>query len=96
MVKKGDRIELVHTSDKYTKLEPGDQGEVTSVDSIGTIHVKWDNGSTLGLVPGEDEFKVVEKVDDNDDEGDSFTPPNYGSTKPHMIRDARGRRRPPR
>jgi Domain of unknown function (DUF4314) len=32
------------------------------VDDLGTIHVKWDNGSTLGLVPGQDSFRVV--VDD--------------------------------
>jgi len=59
MTKIGDRIELVYCSDEYTKLEPGIRGNVTFVDDIGTIHVKWDNGSTLGLVPGEDEWTIV-------------------------------------
>ena len=26
------------------------------VDDVGTVHVRWDNGSTLGLVPGEDRW----------------------------------------
>lgn len=32
----------------------GTQGSVICVDSIGTIHVAWDNGSTLGVCYGED------------------------------------------
>lgn len=59
MSNKGDRIELVHTSDPYTKLKPGDQGVVTFVDDIGTVHVKWDSGSNLGLIAGEDQWKTV-------------------------------------
>jgi hypothetical protein len=46
----GDRIRLLSTTDEYTRLRPGDEGEVTFVDSLGTVHVRWDNGSTLGLV----------------------------------------------
>jgi len=56
---KGDRIELVSTSDPYTNLKPGDRGTVSLIDSQGTVHVQWDNGSTLGMVPGEDAFRVV-------------------------------------
>jgi hypothetical protein len=32
---------------------------VTFVDDLGTIHAKWDYGSTLSLVPGQDAFRVV-------------------------------------
>ena len=56
---KGKRIELVSTSDPYTKLKPGDRGTVQFIDDIGTVHVAWDNGSTLGLVPGEDQFRLL-------------------------------------
>jgi len=59
MTKVGDRIELVHCSDEYTKLEAGIRGNVVLVDDIGTVHVEWDNGSTLGLVCGEDEWMIV-------------------------------------
>jgi len=55
----GDRVELVFTSDTYTSLKPGDKGTITLIDSLGTIHVKWDNGSSLGIIPGEDTIKKV-------------------------------------
>ena len=57
---KGMRIELISTTDPYTKLKPGDRGIVDFVDDMGTIHVNWDNGSQLGLVPGEDQYKLLE------------------------------------
>ena len=56
---KGTRVELVFTSDPYTRLKPGAQGTVNHVDSMGTIHIDWDNGSGLGMVPGEDEVRKL-------------------------------------
>lgn len=50
----GERVELVSTTDAYTDLRPGERGTVVSVDDVGTLHVAWDNGSALGLVPGLD------------------------------------------
>ena len=60
---KGTRVELVHMDDPYNrKLVPGCKGTVVAVDSIGTIHVAWDCGSSLGVVYGEDSCrKVVEE-----------------------------------
>lgn len=55
----GKRVRLVRTSDPYTDLRPGAEGEVNFVDSIGTLHVHWDSGSTLGLVPGEDVWQII-------------------------------------
>jgi len=55
----GKRIELISTSDPYTTLKPGDRGTVDHVDDIGTVHISWDNGSKLGLVPDEDQFKIL-------------------------------------
>ena len=52
---KGTRVELIKMNDPYNKkLCPGSQGTVVSVDDIGTIHVVWDCGSSLGIVYGED------------------------------------------
>ena len=56
----GKRIELISTTDPYTTLKRGDRGTVDFVDDLGTIHVSWDNGSNLGLVPGEDQFKILD------------------------------------
>ena len=57
---KGKRIELISTTDPYTGLKPGDQGTVDFEDDMGTIHVNWDNSSQLGLVPCEDQYKLLE------------------------------------
>jgi hypothetical protein len=60
MAKEGDRVELVRCSDPYTRLKPGEQGTVCLVDAMGTTHVDWDSGSNLGMIPGEDVFRVIE------------------------------------
>lgn len=59
----GQRVRLIRMSDPYTKLRPGDEGVVVIVDSIGTIHVDWDNGSTLGVAFGEDRCELIEEND---------------------------------
>jgi hypothetical protein len=61
----GTRIELVRTDDPYTDLKPGDRGTVIGESSVpgGGIWVKWDNGSTLGLIwEAGDRWKEVEDV----------------------------------
>ena len=57
----GTRVMLIRMSDPYTNLRLGDRGTVTLVDDIGTIHVNWDRGSTLGVVFGEDECLRIEE-----------------------------------
>ena len=34
-------------------------GTVDFVDDIGTIHINWENGSSLGLIEGKDEFVII-------------------------------------
>jgi len=46
----GKRVRLQYTNDPYTHLRSGDEGVVDHVDDAGTLFVKWDNGSNLGLV----------------------------------------------
>ena len=50
----GTKVVLDHMEDPYRDMPPGLCGTVTCVDDAGTIHVKWSNGSTLGIVYGED------------------------------------------
>jgi hypothetical protein len=51
----GTRVELIHMDDPYNKkLVPGSKGTIRCVDNMGTIHVSWDCGSSLGIVYGED------------------------------------------
>jgi len=61
--KQGTRVRLGWMNDPYTKLKPDEMGTVIAVDDIGTIHVTWDCGSTLGLVFGEDSCSVVKPFD---------------------------------
>ena len=40
----------------------GTQGTVTDVDEIGTIHVNWDNGSTLSVTLIGDSCSAVDEI----------------------------------
>ncbi len=51
----GTRVELISMAGE-PQMPSGIQGSVFFVDDIGQIHVEWDNGSTLALVPGEDSY----------------------------------------
>jgi hypothetical protein len=57
--KLGDRVEIIRCYDAYTKLKRGTRGTVTLIDQLGTVHVRWDDGRNLGLVPGQDEWRVI-------------------------------------
>ena len=59
--KPGTRVMLIRMNDPYTKLRRGDRGTVIYVDDVGTIHVNWDCGSSLGVVFGEDECRRIEE-----------------------------------
>ena len=59
---KGTRVELVSLEDPYARIPEGTKGTVDAVDDIGTIHVRWDNGSRLGAVPGVDTIRKVNEI----------------------------------
>ena len=62
---KGTRVKLISLEDPYSRLPEGTKGTVDAVDDIGTIHVRWDNGSGLGIVPGVDEIKVIQEISES-------------------------------
>ena len=63
----GCRVRLNHMNDPYMgKLTEGELGTVMCVDDIGTIHVSWDCGSSLGVVLGEDSCTRIDEEDTND------------------------------
>jgi hypothetical protein len=48
---RGDRIALGYTADPHTRLQPGDEGTVTSYDPrLGQLNIRWDSGSTLAML----------------------------------------------
>ena len=59
--KPGTKVKLIRMNDSYTQIPVGTIGEVLYVDSLGTIHTAWSNGSTLGVVFGEDECVKIEE-----------------------------------
>lgn len=59
---RGARVRLLSMNDPYRRdLKAGAEGTVMFVDDIGTIHVSWDCGSSLGVVYGEDRCERIDK-----------------------------------
>lgn len=55
----GTRIQVDRMGDDPRPISPGMNGTVQEVDDIGTVHCIFDNGRSLGLIPGEDFFHVL-------------------------------------
>lgn len=56
---KGMKVQLIKMYDLINPVLSGTMGTVDFVDDIGTIHVNWKTGSSLGLVVGIDEFRIL-------------------------------------
>ena len=60
---KGTRICLDTMENDPYPIPPGTKGTVEFVDDMGTVFCKFDNGRSLGMIPGEDSFhKIQEEV----------------------------------
>jgi hypothetical protein len=70
---KGKRIKLIHMADDPDPIEPGTEGTVVFVDDIGQLHVDWDNGRTLAVVPEVDEYQIIKEELDGSTGGASTT-----------------------
>lgn len=63
-----DRVRLVRMGDEDPDpVEPGTTGTVNHIDCAGTVHIEWDNGRKLGLIPGHDEFEVENGLQSDSD-----------------------------
>ena len=54
----GTRIRLIEMAGDED-YRYGDEGTVTSVDDAGQIHMRWDKGGSLAIIPEEDRFEVI-------------------------------------
>lgn len=57
---KGTRVELLKMDDPQAP-PIGTRGTVRGVDDTGSIMVRWDTGSGLSVVYGEDACKIIEE-----------------------------------
>lgn len=55
-------VVILENMDDRQAPPSGTHGKVQCIDSIGQIHVKWANGSTLALIPGVDSFRTTNLV----------------------------------
>lgn len=63
----GTRVRLVRMGSDPRPVPPGTEGTVIAVDDAATIHVRWDNGSGLGLIWGEDSFEKIPEQTETED-----------------------------
>lgn len=56
----GARIMLTRDmEDPFVPHRQGEKATVMSVDDLGDIHVRWDSGDSLAILPGIDSFKII-------------------------------------
>ena len=55
----GTRVRLVRMLDTYREMPEGLEGTVQFVDDAGSVHVSWDNGSSLAVLYGIDRIEVI-------------------------------------
>lgn len=60
----GDRVLLIHMVGDPYPVPDGTRGTVTHVDDAGQVHVRWDNGSGLAVIPGIDEFRHLTNTEE--------------------------------
>ena len=72
MIKHGDpkakpglRIHLISMdTEDPNPIDSGLEGTIDRVDDMGTIHVNWDDGRRLGVIPGVDDYQILPKKED--------------------------------
>ena len=56
---KGTKVRMIRMADDPHPVPVGMVGEVTFVDDIGSVFTRWQNGSGLAFIPGEDAVEII-------------------------------------
>lgn len=59
----GTRVKLTKDMDDKYPILAGTIGTIDYIDSEGQLHMMWENGRTLALIPEVDEFEIINKFD---------------------------------
>lgn len=65
----GTKIQLDHM-DGERDMPDGLLGEIKFVDDQGQLHMKWQNGKNLALVPNVDSFHILREAENENSEND--------------------------
>jgi len=63
MAKVGMRVRMLSMDDKLP-VDEGMEGTIHNIDDLGTLHVKWDDGRSLGVIPGIDNYQLLPSEDE--------------------------------
>lgn len=80
----GTKLQLLSMRNETYPVLPGTVGEVTHIDDAGSIHMRWENGSSLALIPEIDSFQTVPE-----EKNKAAPPPLYGML-PYNRKDCKG------
>lgn len=58
----GTIVKLISMNDVQSP-PVGTIGEVTLIDDMGSVHVNWQNGSTLALIPDIDSWEILKNLE---------------------------------
>ena len=61
----GTRVEVISLCNEEEHLKPGTKGTVVGVDDQPALLVHWDNGSSLSLLIGQDQFRVIPEQEES-------------------------------
>ena len=61
----GTRVEAISLCNEEEHLKPGMKGTVVGVDDQPALLVHWDNGSSLSLLIGQDQFRVIPEQEES-------------------------------
>ncbi len=67
MAKVGMRVRLIQMADDPNPIDDKLEGTIDSIDDLGTLHVNWDDGRRLGVVPEIDKYELLPPSDEQID-----------------------------
>jgi len=78
IAREGMRVRMIHMDDERP-VDEGLEGTIEKIDDLGTLHVRWDDGRLLGVIPNEDDYELLPSNEEQID-FDVFESKNFKAT----------------